>query len=108
MSGADSLVSGVFSSAFAQQIQQAAAAASTITSSQSWHKNSTVQQQTTPNLTQQDNQKPIVAFGNGYVFTNADKQLFAHAVVQFCAQDMHNYDVVEVYKYLKILLKFSG
>lgn len=107
MSGADSLVSGVFSSAFAQQIQQAAAAASTITSSQSWHKNSTVQQQTTPNLTQ-DNQKPIVAFGNGYVFTNADKQLFAHAVVQFCAQDMHNYDVVEVFKYLKKLLKFSG
>ncbi|KAI1726385.1 hAT family dimerization domain containing protein [Ditylenchus destructor] len=35
------------------------------------------------------------AFGPGYVFTQADKQLFAQAVVQFCAQDLHNYDVVE-------------
>lgn len=34
--------------------------------------------------------------GHGYVFTAADKQLFAQAVVQFCAQDLHNYDVVEV------------
>ncbi|KAH7725406.1 HAT family dimerization domain-containing protein [Aphelenchoides avenae] len=33
--------------------------------------------------------------GHGYVFTAADKQLFAQAVVQFCAQDLHNYDVVE-------------
>uniref|UniRef100_A0A915EAR2 BED-type domain-containing protein n=1 Tax=Ditylenchus dipsaci TaxID=166011 RepID=A0A915EAR2_9BILA len=35
------------------------------------------------------------AFGAGYVFTQADRQLFAQAVVQFCAQDLHNYDVVE-------------
>ncbi|KAI6234538.1 BED-type domain-containing protein [Aphelenchoides fujianensis] len=35
---------------------------------------------------------PVVVTGTGHVFTNADKQLFAQAVVQFCAQDMHNYD----------------
>lgn len=34
--------------------------------------------------------------GAGYVFTQQDKQLFTQAVVQFCAQDLHNSDVVAV------------
>lgn len=39
---------------------------------------------------------PVVITGAGYVFTQADKQLFAHAVLKFCAQDMHKTDVVAV------------
>lgn len=38
---------------------------------------------------------PGLPVGPGYVFTSTDKQLFAHAMVQFCAQDLHNFDIVE-------------
>lgn len=94
MSNSDTLVSGTFSSEIAQQIHQAATSAIT-SSQQSWHKNSTIQQQTIQEEEEQQ-QKQSVVFKNGYVFKNADKQLFAHAVMKFCAQDMHNYDVIEV------------
>jgi hypothetical protein len=35
------------------------------------------------------------ALAPGHHFTPADKQLFTQAVMQFCAQDIHNWDVVE-------------
>lgn len=48
----------------------------------------------------------VVVTGAGYVFTQQDKQLFTQAVVQFCAQDFHNYDVVSVRSF--ILMIFSN
>ena len=40
-------------------------------------------------------QQPQIGYQIGY-FTQADRQLFAQAVVQFCAQDLHSLDIVEV------------
>ncbi|CAD5226990.1 unnamed protein product [Bursaphelenchus xylophilus] len=53
---------------------------------------------------------PVVVTGAGYVFTQADKQLFAQAVLKFCAQDMHNSDVVagEGFKNLIETVLFIG
>uniref|UniRef100_A0A183CIU7 Protein kinase domain-containing protein n=1 Tax=Globodera pallida TaxID=36090 RepID=A0A183CIU7_GLOPA len=54
----------------------------------------------------------LVGFGSGHHFTPADKQLFVQAMVQFCAQDMHSCDVVEVlsleYFDLSIAFTFQG
>jgi hypothetical protein len=48
--------------------------------------------------------------GAGYVFTQQDKQLFTQAVVQFCAKDLHNNDVVsgEGFKNLIETVLFIG
>ncbi|KAI6200345.1 BED-type domain-containing protein [Aphelenchoides besseyi] len=53
---------------------------------------------------------PIVLTGTGYVFTPLDRQLFAQSVIQFCAQDMHNYDMVagEGFKNLIETVLFIG
>jgi hypothetical protein len=39
--------------------------------------------------------RPTTILAQGHHFTPADKSIFAQAVMQFCAQDMHNWDVVE-------------
>ncbi|KAI6175678.1 BED-type domain-containing protein [Aphelenchoides bicaudatus] len=52
----------------------------------------------------------VIVTGAGYVFTQQDKQLFTQAVIEFCAKDLHNWDVVsgEGFKNLIETVLFIG
>lgn len=90
-------VAEALSSAIAQQIHHTTAVSTATSNSHS------LQSQTSTRIISsqqklEEQQKQTFLLDNGYVFTNADRKLFAHGVVQFCAQDLHNFDVVEVCK----------